>query len=311
MDIYNDDKIEWKKGQEFEDGSTILMVERIGPRAPSVARNGANCEMCLLSLFPCVWCCYCPLLCNAKGNMETQMQNSSLLVTDESIIFYENEWTPKYVFFFFFFFFFLFLFLSFFLFPPKFPSSHLLSRGTDCYIGALPSKKFTITYDQLQDVRMDPQGFCETCCVCLNPGPGIQVSFLSFDHFFFFLPHPFPLSLSSHCPPSHLSLQFYPVGYIKREDSDGNGIGYPPPTWQPYSVDEDELREKKKEIEQHWMNYKEEMREARKRGIAGGVGRVMGGTTTGGQNRAFCGDCGEKNELSKKFCGGCGANLES
>ena len=152
-----EDQIHWKVGQQFDDGSTILMVERIEDRAPQVAQNQSLCELFIVSLLPCLWFSYCPYLCMTKANMKTKMKNSALLVTDESVVFYENEWTPK---------------------------------GAGCYTGAVPKSHFTVSYDQLQDVRMDPQGGCETCCSICNPGPGIQVFlffFLFFSLFFSFL----------------------------------------------------------------------------------------------------------------------------
>ena len=68
----NNDQVTWKKGQQYEDGSTILMVERIEERAIDVSVCRARCELCCLAFyffFPCMWC-YCPPLCYARTNIE-------------------------------------------------------------------------------------------------------------------------------------------------------------------------------------------------------------------------------------------------
>ena len=48
------------------------------------------------------------------------LKNTALLVTDQGIIFYENEWTPQ---------------------------------GTDCCSGALPGSQFNVPFDQLQVIH--------------------------------------------------------------------------------------------------------------------------------------------------------------
>ena len=154
------DSITWSKGQQFDDGSNILMVERMEERAIDVSVCQARYLMCCSAFLPCVWCFVCPRLCYARANTEVrinfliffdlfiyfivvidrhnfcvigishllfffffffffqeEMRNSALLVTDEAVVFYENEWTPQ---------------------------------GMSCFLGTLPSKKFTVTYDQLQ-----------------------------------------------------------------------------------------------------------------------------------------------------------------
>ena len=66
------DNITWRKGQQFDDGSNILMVERIEERAIDVSVCQARCALCCLAFYPCIWCCACPPLCYARTNMEVR-----------------------------------------------------------------------------------------------------------------------------------------------------------------------------------------------------------------------------------------------
>ena len=55
MSFYNkDDNISWKKGEQYYDGSTILMVERMDVRALEAATCGDRCDLCCCGVF-CPW----------------------------------------------------------------------------------------------------------------------------------------------------------------------------------------------------------------------------------------------------------------
>ena len=64
------DNITWKKGDIYNDGSTILMVERIEERGVDVNVCLARKALCFFTLYPCLWCCLCPPLCYARHNNE-------------------------------------------------------------------------------------------------------------------------------------------------------------------------------------------------------------------------------------------------
>ena len=85
-------------------------------------------------------------------------------------------------------------------------------------------------------MRIDRQGWSETCCECMNPGPGIQVFFFFFISFFSFLSFHSLFSnktIKSHffffkfCPVDHEDFLFDPHRIR---------VANPLPTWQPYSL---------------------------------------------------------------------------
>ena len=60
--LFVDDQITWKKGQEYVDGSTILMIERLEDRAVDVAAYEARCLLCCIPFYPKVCGVVCVLL---------------------------------------------------------------------------------------------------------------------------------------------------------------------------------------------------------------------------------------------------------